>query len=430
MDVIEGGRRSRVPRLSLAVVIIVALVAAVAVVALIASQQPAIVVTPSQPPDASPSLTAEISPEPSLAPTPARVVNAGSLTEGRFQHAATILPDGRVLITGGTATIGGPGGLTSTEIWDPLTNETTASGSTDPDVAHLTRTTQKAILLPDGRILIVPGGCFCRPMPSAPAEIWDPSTGVWRAIASLTITRTGHSATLLADRRVLIAGGGSPPFDGGPAAADAFIWDPVRETSTPTGSMATGRGYHIATRLADGRVLVLGGSSGGAEDLVTSAEVWDLTTGSFAVVPSLEGIRGAVGLTQFAAVTLADGRVLIVNESTATLWDPRDDSVTAAGSLIHPRSGSTVTLLADGRVLVVGGYQVLGPDAPVVPILEAELWDPAALGFEVAGSLSGPRNAHTTTALPDGRALIVGGAFGESGGTPLSLLEAWEPARG
>ena len=429
MDVIEGGRRSGVPRLGLVLAIIGLILAAVGVVAFIASQQPSIVVNPSPSPDASasPSLTAEVSPEPSLEPTPARVVNAGSLIEGRLQQAAAVLPDGRVLITAGNPYGVGPGGLTSTEIWDPLTNETTASGSLDPEVTPVLRTTESPFLLPDGRVLLVPGGCFCRPMPTAPAEVWDPSSGTWSAIQALTITQTGHSATLLADGRILIAGGGSPPFDGGPASADAFIWDPIRETSTPTGSMATARGYHIAARLADGRVLIVGGSSGGAEDLVTNAEIWDPETGAFAVVPGLDGTR--TSLAQFAAVTLVDGRVLIVNESSATLWDPRDDSITDAGSLIHARSGGTVTLLADGRVLVVGGHRYVGPNATEEAILEVELWDPALLSFSDAGTLSGVRSLHTTTALPDGRALIVGG-YGGYHLPPLDLIEVWEPARG
>ena len=194
--------------------------------------------------------------------------------------------------------------------------------------------------------------------------------------------------------------------------------------------MATGRGYHVATRLADGRVLIIGGSSGGAEDLVTSAEVWDPETGAFAVVPGLEGNPRCDEMVQFAAVTLVDGRVLIVNESTATVWDPRDNSITKAGWLIHSRSDATVTLLADGRVLVGGGNVFIGPDVAGDPVLEVELWDPATLSFSVAGTLDGIRTGHTTTALPDGRALIVGGNFGPFGRTPLQPIEVWEPARG
>ena len=381
--------------------------------------------SPSPEASASPSLTAEASLEPSLQATPARFVAGGSLIDARFQHAATMLSDGRVLVTGGSSAQGAST-FNSTEIWNPVTNSTTASGSTDPDVDPLVRTMEEVILLPGGRVVLVAGGCWCNPMPVAPAEIWDPNTGAWQAIENLTIQRVGRSATLLADGRVLIAGGVST-YRGGPggATADAFIWDPVHATSTPTGPMLTARAVHSATVLADGRVLVVGGNTGvrvGAGlELVQSAEIWDPRTGSFGVVPSLSGVRGT-------AITLPDGRVLIVNESSAILWDPRDDSVTDAGSLLHPRSGGqTVTLLADGRVLIVGGYQFVGPDQLGDTILEAELWDPRTLAFEEAGSLSAPRASHTTTALPDGRAVVVGG---QAAGSPAQLIEVWEAARG
>jgi hypothetical protein len=444
MDVIEGGRRTAVPRLSLVLAIIGLMVAAAAVVAIIASQQPSLVVNPSQPPEvsASPSLTAEASlepspkpsAEPSLEPTPARFVAGGSLTEGRLQQAATILSDVRVLITGGTPTSSGPGGLTSTEIWDPLTNQTTASGSLDPGMDHFLRTTERAFLLQDGRVFLVPGGCGCRPMPTGAAEIWDPTSGAWRVIDTLKLTRVSHSATLLADGRVLIAGGMPEVLSSAAKPlADAFIWDPVRETSTPTGSMIAARAQHLATLLHDGRVLMLGGTdeSPGPEGLAANAEIWDPRTGTFSVVPSLSTVPGTpfdstADPGSWAAITIRDGRVLIVNESSAILWDPDDESVTDAGSLVQPRiGGQTATLLADGRVLIVGGRLFQKGDL----ILEAELWDPETSTFEAAGTLSAPRTYHTTTALPDGRALIVGG-FGGYHLPPLQTLEVWEPPRG
>jgi len=357
MDVIEGGGRTAVPRLSLVVATIALLLGAVAVAVFIASQpRDGRVVLPSQPPEvsASPSLSAEASlepspetsPEPSLEPAPARFVAGGSLTEGRLDQAATILSDGRVLITGGTPTSNGPGGLTSTEIWDPLTNETTASGLLDPDMDHFLRTTEHAFLLPDGRVFLVPGGCGCRPMPTGAAEIWDPRSGDWRVIDTLKLTRVSHSATLLADGRVLIAGGMPEVLNSSAKPlADAFIWDPVRETSTPTGSMITARAQHLATLLHDGRVLVIGGDNGlpDPENLVASAEMWDPRTGVFSVVPSLSNVRTPFDSTadpgSWAAITIRDGRVLIVNESSAILWDPDDESVTDAGSLVQPRTG-------------------------------------------------------------------------------------------
>ena len=430
MDVIEGGRRTGVPRLGLVLAIIGLILAAVGVAAFIASQQPSVVVNPSPSPDASPnpSLTAEASLEPSLEPTPARVVAAGSLIEGRSKHAATILADGRVLIIGGQGpSETGENYVTSTEIWDPLTHSTVASGSLDPDQDFMARFSEAAILLPDGRVLAVPGDARGgSPLENPSAEVWDPGSGTWRRIETLTVPRAYRSATLLVDGRVLIAGGVLDPFHGDGATALAFIWDPIRETSTQTGSMLATRALHSATRLADGSVLLIGGNfvpGTLTEEPVSSAEIWDPETGTFSAVASLSGVRGT-------AITLGDGRVLVVGDSGAVLWDPRNESVVDAGSFSEPRMAYTATLLADGRVLIVGGNRYVSPNVPPEAALEVELWDPATLSFSVAGSLSGVRSEHTTTALPDGRAVIIGGAFGAFGGAPIQPIVVWEPARG
>ena len=429
MDITERGRLRGVPRLGLVPAIIALVLAAAAVIAFIASQQPSIPVVPSLEPSGSPnpSLTAEVSPEPSPEPRPARVVSGGSLIEGRSQHAATILADGRVLIVAGL----GPSApadrynyVTSTEIWDPRTNSTVASGSIDPEHFYA-RFSEEAFLLSDGRVLVVPGDCPCGSVVDAPAEIWDPSSGTWGRIDTLTIPRAARSATLLDDGRVLIAGGWDPPHGNG-VTAEAFVWDLTQETSTPTGSMLTPRALQSSTRLADGRVLLVGGNTDPdtqETEPVSSAEIWDPETGSFSAVPSLSGVRGT-------AITLRDGHVLIVGDSGGVLWDPQTESTINAGSFSEPRMEYTATLLADGRVLIVGGRKFVDVDAASDPILNVELWDPATLSYSVAGTLNGVRSSHTTTALPDGSAVIIGGSFGDFGAAPIQLVEVWEPPRG
>src|SRR6266496_2187526 len=85
------------------------------------------------------------------------------------------------------------------------------------------------------------------------------------------------------------------------------------------------------------------------------------------------------------------------------------------------RRGHTVTLLADGRVLIVGGENSAGL------ISQSEIFDPTAGTFSVGGNLSSPRADHSAIKLADGRVLITGGR--DSAGA-LKTTEIFDPATG
>jgi N-acetylneuraminic acid mutarotase len=111
----------------------------------------------------------------------------------------------------------------------------------------------------------------------------------------------------------------------------------------------------------------------------------------------------------------SDGRVLVTGGeqnsgalASAEIYDPKDESWTATVDMHDPRSGHTATLLADGRALVVGGWNGEGPKASV----SAELFDPATGSWTGTGSLNAPRASHTATRLTDGRILVAGGVAG------------------
>jgi hypothetical protein len=128
-----------------------------------------------------------------------------------------------------------------------------------------------ATLLSDGRALIT-GGYVVHPGSDdatlASAELYDPATGKFSATASIKNERRQHTATLLSDGRVLIAGGED---ESETALASTELYDPEAGKFSPAGSLAQARFYHTATRLSDGRVLIAGGDD---ESGLASAELY------------------------------------------------------------------------------------------------------------------------------------------------------------
>ena len=186
----------------------------------------------------------------------------GPLTTARDYHTATLLSDGRVLVSGG---YNGTAPLNSAELYDPATGAWTPTG---PLVTQ--REYHTATLLPNGRVLVSGGYGGTSAGILASAELYDPATGTWTATTgSLATARDYHAATLLPDGRVLVSGG----LSAAGYLASAELYDPATGTWTATtGSLVTQRAYHTATLLPNGRVLVSGGYNGTA--VLPSAELY------------------------------------------------------------------------------------------------------------------------------------------------------------
>ena len=194
----------------------------------------------------------------------------------------------------------------------------------------------------------------------------------------------------------------------------------------PTGSMASPRAHAAATLVGD-RILVAGGSAFAGVCLPTdTAELFDPATGTFAAADPLNDTR-----CEARAVTLNDGRALIVGgagEGTATaeVYDPVSGEFAPVGPLGTPRIlGFTVTLLADGRVLVAGGEGAAGTNDA------AEIFDPSTNTFAPApGSMTTPRSLHSASLLADGRVLLAGGGAGDDCDPEATSAEIFDPATG
>jgi hypothetical protein len=308
----------------------------------------------------------------------------GSMVAPRHHHTATLLPDGMVLVAGGS---NGIDVLASAELYDPRTGSWSATGSVSTP-----RSGHTATLLLDGKVLVVGGSDGTDEQASA--ELYDPRTGSWSATGSMITGREQHTATLLPDGEVLVAGGidqaGSP-------VASAELYDPVSGAWTATMSMGTPRYGHAATILQDGKVLVMGGADhgGGGCCSLTSAELYTWGSRSWTTTGSMSTEHGNDGAT-----LLQDGRVLLVG-AVEELYDPRTGSWSTVGGKVA--SCCEATLLADGKVLV------LGIDTPSLDVTAASLYDPGAGSWTPAGRLGTQRLAYTATLLPDGRVLVAGG---------------------
>ena len=271
------------------------------------------------------------------------------------------------------------------------------------------RKNHTATILADGRVLITGGTSGVSATPVSSAEIFDPQTGSFTATASMTTGRVYHTATLLANGKVLITGG----YNGTAYVATAELFDPAAGTNgnfNSTGSMSTSRANHTATLLADGTVLVAGGQSGSAKStILDSAQIYDPATGLFAATNG----SLSVGRRYHSATLLSDGRVLIAGGGTtdtttnsAAIYIPATGTFTAlSATMASPRNSHAAVLLNDGRVLLTGGYNVS------TILASAEIFDPAGAGTfsATASPMASGRVNHTATRLLNGKVLIAGG---------------------
>ena len=396
----------------------------------------------------------------------------GSMLVARQDHRATLLPDGRVLITGGQANFSAVP-LSSAEIYNPATGTFSPTGS-----MGINRAMHTATLLSNGKVLIAGG--FGTAVWHATGELFDPATGIFTPVFNtMFVGRRVHTATLMPNGKVLLAGGddgvvitntadvydpftnvfgptGSPMtaprwthaatllangtvlISGGTPArginapvATSEIYDPSTGLFSVGGVLATARMYHTATLLPSGKVLMVAGYGTGGS-LAANEELYDPATGISAVTPSMVYTR-----RYLHAATLVAGVVVVTggqglgeapgfgSERSVEVYYPTDPPFQTAswaltGSLARDHTYGASTLLGDGRAMVVGGYDV---PAGTVYLSSAEIYNPSTGSWSLTGSMSTNRYYHSVTRLPNGKVLAAGG-------TSLTSAELWDPATG
>ncbi len=283
----------------------------------------------------------------------------GSLNEDRSVHAATLLPNGLVLITGGTQTTT-PGfgvSLRSAELYDPTTGTFTLTGSTtNPAASHT------ATLLQSGKVLIV-GLSFV-----TATELYDPTTGTFSLTGDMSEQRMVPTATLLPNGQVLVAGGLVTP--GFSTTNSAELYDPLTGTFSETATMNAARQQHTATLLANGQVLVTGGFSTEGSANVSSAELFSILRVHFLVIDedsidnSTESIQDISFNAPFCGGLVAGvgNPGICVNDEIA---DPGVRAALFSRPLENPVPGGTTLVLPTGRVGDEALFRFGNPDPQV-----------------------------------------------------------------
>lgn len=226
--------------------------------------------------------------------------SAGQMTQARSGAAAVLLSNGSVLITGGTDSSGIP--LAATEIYNPATGAFTAAPA-----MNVPRANHAAIVLKTGDVLVT-GGLTTGGGYSDSAETYSVSSQQWTVLQSSIGTGLAyHAMAQLADGNVLIAGGTSTTK----VVGSIVLYNLTNKTFTPIATMLTPRTNAVAAATPDGRVLIAGGTD----------------------------INGAV---------LASTEIVVYNTSTLT------GTVSAGPTMTSPRVGATATTTYDG-VAVIGG---------------------------------------------------------------------------
>jgi hypothetical protein len=303
---------------------------------------------------------------------------------GAFSQT-TGLADGRVLFTGGLDLLTGQP-TTAAALYDPIAGTTTTLAMGSARAGH------GASLMGNGKVLIT-GGFAAFNLADIlglltgvqnTTEIFDPVAGTFTPGPNMLEARGLHTSTTLSNGQVLIAGGLSviPIINLPNISATAYRFNPATNAFTflPV-SMQGGRFLHSAVGLSNGKVLIAGGIT---FDLATFLQTGDPTTivlqtlsdcqvysqgiiSSFTTVGPMAEPRAGAGLAALpnGGALIAGGMTLALDIpnaafvvsplSSADRFNSTGNVVAATGSMAAPRFLPVVANLPDGTVMVVGG---------------------------------------------------------------------------
>ena len=270
---------------------------------------------------------------------------------GRLFATATALRDDEVLVAGGTEKIGDSFiAHRSVDLFDPWSGRWRSAAAMRDG-----RSDHGATLLRDGRVLVVGGHDGPRTLRSV--EVYDPATDTWSGRAPLPLARWSFSIATLPDGRVLVAGGFMEP---GSATATSLVYDPVGDRWSAGPPLAVERANHTAVQLANGDLLLIGGqraASGFAERYA-----WRSGEFVYAGTLHQPRMAAQAAQADDGSVVVIGGIIRpgteegFVPNALVERWDPRTNLWTEIASAPTARAGGVVVAFG-GSICVLGGSE-------------------------------------------------------------------------
>jgi N-acetylneuraminic acid mutarotase len=319
------------------------------------------------------------------------------------QYAASVeLVNGNILVTGGEDSVS----INTTEIFDYKNEKWEIA---PPMIVG--RGSHVMVQLKNGNVIAIGG------FGTKSCEIFDTLSKHWNLTDSLHEERSyGETATLLDNGNVLVVGGFYLSVHLTKGLKSCEIYDAPNSKWTLIDSLKLDRYYHTATKLLDGRVLFVGGSSYEEKGEINDCEIYDPTTGKWIQVAHLNVAR-----YEHTASLLPDGKVLVTGGvnytndqspwlSSCELYDPIQNTWTVVGSMLYPRASHSAIILKSGLILLAGGD---------MNNTTWELYDLNTFSSIYSNSYPGKQLVPSINLLPTGKVISAGGTTWTDGSLPV-----------
>jgi hypothetical protein len=278
-----------------------------------------------------------------------------------------------------------------------------------------------AVQLSDGRIAVVGGygELSTGQLGIVDTNIFDPSTSKWTRVANMNYPRWYPSLTELSDGRlVAISGNSTDPYHW---ADTPEVYDPTANTWTALSGVSTPQvheeEYPFSYLAPNGKIFTIGPAEDNSFFLDVANKTWTQVGGT-------SGVMNGSSIMYRPGKILYTGGAADVNNPTPSRSNAAVIDLTAAtptwtpvAPMQHTRIYHTLTMLADGRVMAIGGSDTSDQNVVTTGELPTEIWDPTTQTWSPDAPIAAARNYHSTALLmPDGRVMVAGGGHPQSAG--------------